>query len=334
MKAIIPVAGAGTRLRPHTYTQPKALIPVAGKPILGHIIDQLLDAGVEEFIFIIGYLGEKVKQYVEEKYTDLSYHFVVQEDRSGVGHAIWSARELFEGEKDLFITLGDTIVDAELKDMLKIKSSAVGVKKVQDPRDFGVAVMDDKDVIRHLVEKPDIPKSNMALVGIYLIRNCAKLFNVLDEMIGQEDRSHGEFQLTDALMGLIDNGEEIRGFRVNGWYDLGKMDVLLDTNAILLRKIGDLAKAEWERDNVIVVEPVSVSEGAKISNAIIGPNVTIGEHTHIDGSIVRNSIIGSYASLKNVTLVNSLIGNDTSISGSVHKLNIGDNTNIDLSGGK
>jgi glucose-1-phosphate thymidylyltransferase len=334
MKAIIPVAGAGTRLRPHTYTQPKALMPVAGKPILSHIIDQLVNVGVQEFVFIIGYLGEKVKSFVEEKHAGITAHFINQTDRAGVGHAIWSAKDLIQEQDDLVIILGDTIVDANLKEILSDDHSVIGVKKVQDPRKFGVAVIDENDWITNLVEKPEIPRSNMALVGIYRIREAQKLVQVLDQMI-QNGSERKEYQLTDALMEMINQGTKMKAFRVNNWYDLGNMDVLLESNAILLKKFGDLAhQATWQENNVILIEPVSVSEGAQITNSIIGPYVTIGENSIIESSIVKNSIIGSYATIKDVTLFDSLIGNDTSIIGSIQRLNIGDNTEIDLSGDK
>ena len=176
MKAIIPVAGAGTKLRPHTYTQPKALIPLAGKTILSIIVDQLSEAGINEFIFIVGYLGEKIKDYVHEKYPDLQVHFVQQSDRHGIGHAIQLAKEIV-GEDELFIVLGDTICEYDVKAVLDMPYSVLGVKKVDDPRDFGVAEIGEDGFITKVVEKPQIPKSNMALVGIYRIKETGFLFS-------------------------------------------------------------------------------------------------------------------------------------------------------------
>ena len=173
MKAIIPVAGAGTKLRPHTYTQPKALIPLAGKTVLSIIVDQLRDAGVNEFIFIVGYLGDKIQDYVKTNYPSLSVHFVYQNDRQGIGHAVRLTKSIVAGD-DVIIVLGDTICDFNVPEVIKSETSMIGVRKVDDPRNFGVAEMDAENTITHVVEKPQIPKSNMALVGIYMIRETDK----------------------------------------------------------------------------------------------------------------------------------------------------------------
>src|SRR5215210_795188 len=182
MKAIIPVAGAGTKLRPHTYTQPKALIPLAGKTILSIIVDQLLDAGIHEFIFIIGYLGEKIQDYVKERYPDLTTHFIQQSERYGIGHAISLTKDIV-GDDEMFIVLGDSICEYNVKEVLDNPHSVLGVKRVDDPRDFGVAEINEDGFIGRVVEKPHIPKSNMALVGIYRIKETPVLFNCLDNNI-------------------------------------------------------------------------------------------------------------------------------------------------------
>ena len=175
MKAIIPVAGAGTKLRPHTYTQPKALIPLAGKTILSINVDQLHEAGINEFIFIVGYLGEKIQDYVKEKYPDLTVHFIFQNERKGTAHAIELTRKIV-GDDELFIALGDTICEYDINAVLASPWSILGVKKVDDPRNFGVAEIDEKGFITRVVEKPAIPKSNMALVWLYKIKNSGILF--------------------------------------------------------------------------------------------------------------------------------------------------------------
>jgi glucose-1-phosphate thymidylyltransferase len=168
MKAIIPVAGAGAKLRPHTYTQPKALIPIAGKTILSFIVDQLHEAGINEFIFIIGYLGDKIEDYVRTTYPNLNCHFIEQSERQGTGHAIELTREKV-GNEPVFVALGDTICEYDVKDMINSPFNMLAVKKVDDPRNFGVAEMDGDGFIAHVVEKPSIPKSNLALVGLYKI---------------------------------------------------------------------------------------------------------------------------------------------------------------------
>jgi glucose-1-phosphate thymidylyltransferase len=329
MKAIIPVAGAGTKLRPHTYTQPKALIPLAGKTILSIIVDQLKEAGINDFIFIIGYLGDKIKDYVNEKYPDLNAHFVNQTERQGIGHAIRLTKEIV-GDDEVFIVLGDTICEYDVTDVMNQPYSVLGIKRVDDPRDFGVAELGEDSFISRVVEKPQIPKSNMALVGIYRIKESGLLFNCLDDNIRNQVKSRGEFSLTDAIECMISKGARFQSFKVQNWFNCGKKETLLQSNATLLKKFGGIISKEHHFENTIIIPPVSMAPGCDIKNSIIGPNVTIGEKTNISYSVIKDSIIGSFADLSDIVLAKSLIGSDTEIKGESRSLNIGDNTEIDL----
>ena len=329
MKAIIPVAGTGTKLRPHTYTQPKALIPLAGKNILSIIIDQLHDAGINDFIFIVGYLGEKIQDYVKSKYPDLTCHFVYQNERYGTGHAIELTKEIV-GTDEVFIVLGDTIAEYDIKEVLNSKYSMLGIKKVDDPRNFGVAEIDEDGFIHRVVEKPSIPKSNMALVGLYKIKETDMLFNCLQKIIQRGNETHVEFNLTDALECMIEQDAKFKSFKVQNWYDCGRKESLLQSNATLLRKMGGKVSGQERFENTIIIPPVSIGEGCEIKNSVIGPNVAIGEHTVLNYTIVKDSIIGSFSKLYDVVLDDSLIGSDTGIKGETRSLNIGDDTDIDL----
>ncbi len=329
MKAIIPVAGAGTKLRPHSYTQPKALIPLAGKTVLSIIVDQLREAGINEFIFIVGYLGDKIQDYVKTKYPGLKAHYVHQMDRQGVGHAIRLTRNIVNGE-EIFVVLGDSICEYDVKEVVNSPHSMIGVRKVDDPRDFGVAEINEQGIIDHVVEKPNIPKSNMALVGVYKIRESEQMFQCLENNIRQGLRSHGEYSLTDALDCMISMGTGFRSFKVDSWFDCGRRETLLESNAILLKKFGSSVANEEKFENTVIVQPVSIAPGCVIKNSIIGPNVAIGENTTIDSSIIKNSIIGSFSSLFDIVLESSIIGSDTDLKGETRTLNIGDNTSIDL----
>lgn len=332
MKAIIPVAGAGTKLRPLTYTQPKALIPIAGKTILSVIIDQLQDAGVSEFVFVIGYLGEKIERYLQKNYPGLSYTLVNQTDRKGTGHAIWLTRNAVNNE-EVMIVLGDTICDYDVKKVLSSNVSQIGVRKVDDPRGFGVAELNDSDKVLKVVEKPLIPKSNMAMVGVYYIKETEAMYKALDKHLNHRADEEGEYHLTNALQYMIEQGTVMHGFRVNNWFDCGKKENLLYTNAILLKEQSE-QKGEkatsYQYDTSVIIPPVSIAEGCTISNSIIGPNVTIGEFTNIKASIIKDTIIGSYAELDEVVLHSSIIGSDAFVRGLSQSLNIGDNTEIDL----
>lgn len=329
MKAIIPVAGAGTKLRPHTYTQPKALIPLAGKTILSFIVDQLHDAGIQEFIFIVGYLGEKIQEYVKQTYPDLTCHFVYQNERLGTGHAIELTKSLVNDD-EVFVVLGDTICEYDVKEVIDSPYSMLGIKKVDDPRNFGVAELDEEGFIDHVVEKPAIPKSNMALVGLYKIKESHFLYECLEFLFAQDIRSYGEYNLTDALDCMIKRGARFKAFRVKNWFDCGKKETLLETNAILLKKYGGEVHESVQNDNAIIIPPVSIGAGCTLKNAIIGPHVTVGANTTVFFSTVRDSIIGAYTHLFEVVLDNSLIGSDASVKGLSRSLNIGDNTEIDF----
>ncbi|MBP6455176.1 MAG: nucleotidyltransferase family protein [Chitinophagaceae bacterium] len=329
MKIIIPVAGAGTMLRPHTYTQPKPLIPLAGKTIISHIIDQFVELGQHEFIFVIGYLGEKIKNYILEKHPEINAKFVVQEERLGTGHAIFLAKEFVEKNEEIFIIYGDTIIDYPIKEIIDNPISQIGVKKVDDPRMFGVAILNEHKKLVQLVEKPTIPKSNLALVGVYKIIESEALFEVIENDLKKVSK-HEEYPLTAAFQGLLNKNISIEVFEVNDWFDCGKKENLLITNAILLDKLEYASSEIPFFDNTIIVHPVSIAEGCDISNSIIGPHVSIGEKTVISNSIISNSIIGSYSEIEKIVFQSSLIGSDAKIKGNNQSLNIGDNTEIDL----
>lgn len=329
MKAIIPVAGAGTKLRPHTYTQPKALIPLAGKTILSIIVDQLHEAGINEFIFIVGYLGEKIQHYVKANYPGLNCHFVYQNERYGTGHAIDLAKEIV-GEDQVLIVLGDTIAEFDVKAMIASPHSMLAVKKVDDPRNFGVAEIEETGFISRVVEKPAIPKSNMALVGIYKIIETNVLFICIKNLMEKAGRATADLTLTDALECMIQAGARFKSVRVQNWFDCGKKETILKSNATLLKKFGGKVSGMERFENTIIIPPVSIAEGCEIKNSVIGPNVSIGENTTLIYTIVKESIIGSFSKLYDVVLDDSLIGSDTGIKGETRSLNIGDNTDIDL----
>jgi glucose-1-phosphate thymidylyltransferase len=323
MKAIIPVAGAGTRLKPHTHTVPKALIYVAGKPILGHILDELESLGVTEIIFIIGYLGEMITEYVDTNYRFKSY-YVRQDELNGLGQAINLARDYVQDEPILII-LGDTIFKADLQSVLNGDNSAIGVKNVRDPKRFGIVEMKNGYIAR-LVEKPDEPKSDLAIVGIYFIRNSVLLFKCLEEIIAKDIRTKGEFQLTDALQMMIDRKEKMRTFLIDGWYDCGKPETLLETNRYLLERIHH----EITVDGSIIIPPVFIADSVSIENSIIGPFVSIADNSFISNSVIKNSIVNKNSVVKNILLIESLIGDKASVNGKFNKLNVGDSSEIDF----
>ena len=330
MKIIIPVAGAGTRLRPHTYTQPKPLIPLAGKTIISFIIDSFIEQGQKDFIFIIGYLGEKIKNFITTEYPEINADFINQEERAGTGHAVFLTQDLVHENEELFIIYGDTICEYPLADFISSEESIIAVKKVDDPREFGVAQIGADDYIQQVIEKPRIPKSNMAMVGIYKINESTKFFDLMRQDI-DELETEEEYSLTTALESLIKSGVRIKSHAVANWYDCGKKEILLETNAILLEKMEYPSEGIPFFENSIVIHPVSIGKDCDISNSIVGPNVTIADNTQINGSVISDSIIGSFSEIHNVLLNQSIIGSDAIIRGKNQSLNIGDNTELDLS---
>jgi|YelNatPaOPRAMG01_1025707.scaffolds.fasta_scaffold00111_36 glucose-1-phosphate thymidylyltransferase len=324
MQAIIPVAGLGSRLKPHTYSTPKVLLNVGGKPILGHILDKLIEEEIFDATFVIGHLGDMIKDYVRKKYPSIKSEFVEQQEMEGLGHAIYTAIPTFKQE-EIFIILGDTIFDVNLKNVFKNKRSALGVKIVDDPRRFGVAIVKD-GFIRKLVEKPQTPVSNLALVGLYYIAEAEKLVYSLERLIKNDVRTKGELQLTDALQMMIEAGEKISTFPVDGWYDCGKPETLLSTNRYLL----DLKSVSPQFKNVVINRPVFIAEDVKISNSVIGPYATIDCGCEVEDSIIKNSIIGSKAIVSKAMLENSIIGNNSIIRGTYKRLNSGDSSEIDF----
>ena len=324
MKAIIPVAGIGTRLRPHTLSQPKVLLNVAGKPIIGHIMDKLIASGIEEAIVIVGYLGEMIESYLTEHY-DIKFTFVTQEERLGLAHAIRMCRPHVEKDEPVFIILGDTIFDVELGEVLQSDVSTLGVRKVEDPKRFGIAITEGNSIVK-LIEKPNEPVGNLAIVGLYYIRESDAMFDCIDTLVSRDIRTKGEYQLTDALQMMLENGIPFSTFPVSDWYDCGKPETLLETNEILLQN----SEPVPARPGCIIREPVFIAPSATIENAIIGPNTSIGEDAVIVDAIVKNSIIGTGSRVRHVMLDHSIVGHQADLSGEPHHANIGDFSEIKL----
>jgi glucose-1-phosphate thymidylyltransferase len=323
MRAVIPVAGVGTRLRPHTYSLPKVLLNVAGKPILAHILDSLIEQSIEHATIITGYMGKLVEEYVLNRYSNIKFDFVVQEKLLGLGHAIWTGRKTYNND-ELMIILGDTIFDVDLGLAVQSSKNSIGVKEVNDPRRFGVVVNDENGKILKLIEKPETPVSNLAIVGIYYIKDTALLNNSLDELMNKDIKTRGEYQLTDAMQLMIDKGADFSTFSVDGWYDCGKPETLLSTNRFLLDQKPSINLLE----DSIIIPPVFISDNAVVESSVIGPYASIADGAIVKDSIIRNSIISFGAKVTSSLLEESIIGNDAEVTGHFHRLNVGDSSQI------
>jgi glucose-1-phosphate thymidylyltransferase len=325
VRAIIPVAGVGTRLRPHTHTVPKALINVAGKPILAHILDDLSKLGVARVVLVVGYMGDRIEAFVRREYPHLSPEFVEQPDPKGLGHAVHLAAKA-AGGGPVLIDLGDTIIRADLSRLDGDPPSMLGVREVPDPRRYGIVELQDGRVAR-LTEKPENPASNLAIVGFYYIRNSALLFECLDDLIRRDVRTRGEYQLTDALQLMLERGEVMLPLPVDAWFDCGSPETLLDANRELLDRAGDGAVLPGS----LVLPPVSIAPDAVVESSIVGPHVTVAPGVTLKRCSVRNSIINENARVEEIFLEDSVIGENAQVRGRHKRLNVGDSSEVELS---
>ncbi len=325
MNIIIPAAGEGVRLRPHTHTIPKPLINIAGKPILGHIIDSVLPLQPDNICIVIGHHGLKIEDYIKREYSEIfkNFIFVHQEKRQGLGHAIFVSLEKIDKETDLLILLGDTVFDVDFKDTIKEKKNIIAVAETEEPQRFGIVEVDGIRV-KNLVEKPKEPPSNLAIVGIYYFLNGSKLFYALKKLIDENIKTKNEYQLTDGMRLLLET-EEIYIKKINGWYDCGKIDTLLETNRFLLKKTNKYKSYK----NTVIIPPVYIPEDVDISNSIIGPFVSCGKKVKIKNSIIKDSIINEGGKVENVLLSDSIIGVDAVITENFKVVNIGDSSIIE-----
>ncbi|MFC2150320.1 sugar phosphate nucleotidyltransferase [Calditrichota bacterium] len=325
MKVIIPAAGFGSRLRPHTFTTPKILLPVAGRPIVAHILDQVIAAGADEINIIVGHLGEQVRKWVGENY-DIPVEYCEQPEMLGLAHAVLMG--LKPDDEDVLIILGDSILGMDLNSAVKLRSSAIGVKEVEDPRRFGVVVVENGKVVK-MVEKPTELVSHLAIVGVYYIKSGATLHKAIVDIMDSEIKVKGEFQITDALQTMVDWGEDITTFSVQDWYDCGKPDALLQTNRYLFDS-GKVASRHPEPKDGTIIPPVSIAPDVRIEKSVVGPYVSIGSGSVIRNSIVRDTIIGDDACLERSIVDESLIGNRAYVSGSFEKINVGQSSQIGI----
>jgi len=340
MHVIIPVAGFGTRLRPQTYTKPKPLVNVAGKPILGHILDRLAGLDLERVVFVVGYLGEQIRDYVESNY-DLPTRYVEQKELLGQAHAIGLTREHIRGP--VLIAFVDTIFETNLHELGQIRGDGViYVKEVEDPRRFGVVTVVDGH-IRRFVEKPSQPISNLAVIGLYYVRPYQQLFERIEELQQRNLRTEGEYYLADAFQLMVDRGTRLEARAVDVWQDCGTPDSILSANRYLLeRNVYNSIRP----DGCIVTPPAFIAPDADVRSSVLGPYVYIGSKSRVQGSIVgpyvsvaaggcieqsivRDSIVNEQAQITSAQLSHSLVGQYAHLRGSFQRFNVGDSSEID-----
>jgi glucose-1-phosphate thymidylyltransferase len=331
MKAIIPVAGIGTRLQPLTNKVPKVLLNVAGKTMLFHLIDELIASGrIDKIILIIGYLGSQIKDAVNNAYGQnpkISFEFVEQKGMLGLGHAIYHAKD-FVSNEPVLVVLGDTIFEFDLEKMLSSEHSALGVKEVEDIRRWGI-VESEKGFITRMIEKPsgpEITKSKSAIAGIYLIKDGQKLFDAVRHLMANDIKTKDEYQVTDAMQKMIDDGEKFVPFEIN-WFDCGKPETLLSANAYLLERDHSSVKQEIAIDTIII-PPVFIGNNCIIQNSTIGPYTTLADGSSVINSTVKNSIIYEHAKVEDAELDEVILGHGENIKGVHNKIIQADGTEL------
>jgi len=318
MQVIIPVAGVGTRLRPHTLTTAKPLLHVAGKPVLQHILDRLEGLPITNLILITGHLSEQFNE-LNTKYPVIT---VKQDKQLGTAHAINLAKPYVK--EPVLIIFADTVFDADMSVIMSAKADGIiWAKEVDDYQRFGVVVHKDK-VMQRIVEKPTEPISKLANIGVYYIADYKSLFEGIEHIIKNDIRPKGEYFLTDAFQHMIDHGKKILVEPVQGWYDCGTWECLIDTNRILL----DKQPKHRDIPGCVIIEPVWIEDGATISHSVIGPHVSVAAGTVIENSIISESIINKNASITNAVLTASIIGDDAVVHSTPKKVSAGAHSNL------
>jgi glucose-1-phosphate thymidylyltransferase len=331
VKVVIPLAGKGTRLRPHTYTTPKPLLHVGGRPVMSYILDDLLELGVEEAVFITGYLKENIEEYIRAEYPQLTSHFVVQEVQDGTAGAVKLAEPYID--EDLLIIFVDTLFDADLSVIKEIPAGDGGViwaKEVEDYQRFGVIVTDDDGYMKRIIEKPSDPVSKLANIGLYYIRDWELLFEGIDDTLNSSLGAGGEYYLTDAFQYMIDKGSRIRTLEVAGWYDCGKPETLIETNRHLLETTR--GRRPDSGGNSRTEGPVRVEEGVTLREAQVGPNVTLEAGTSVRSSRIRDSIVGRDVVLEDCDLHHSIIGDRAVVRGVKGSVSVAADSTIEAGG--
>jgi glucose-1-phosphate thymidylyltransferase len=327
MKVVLPMAGFGTRLRPLTWSKPKPLVPVAGKPVVGHVLDMFTTLpNLEEVVFIVGYLGERVQEYVRRAYPGLHGRYVEQKDLLGQSQAIWLAREHLRGP--ILISFVDTLMENNLQHALKNPADAIAwVKRIENPRRFGVAELGPDGLVKRLVEKPGDAQNNLVVVGCYYIPSGENLIAAIQRQMDEGIRLGEEFFLADALNILLAGGLRMRVEEVTVWEDCGKPETLLHANRYLLEHGKDNSAAS-RREGVVIVPPVFIDPDAVVERSIIGPHVSLAAGCRIENSIIRNSIVDERAEISRMVISESLVGCQARLAGRFGSFLVGDSSEV------
>ncbi len=330
MKAVIPLAGKGTRLRPHTLHTPKPLLKVAGKPVLSFILDDLIELGIEEMVFIVGYLRDEMQAWIEEHYPNIRGHYVVQEVQNGTAGATALAEPFIDEE--VLIVFADAVLELDyglVRTLAEEHAGVIWAKEVEDYQRYGVIVTNDDGTMARIIEKPSEPISKLANIGLYYIRDHELLFEGIRHTLASEPGKGGEFYLTEAFQYMVDQGAQLLTAPVEGWWDAGKPETLLETNAHLLEGERGGVAADATVEEARIVEPVRIEAGAHVRGGTIGPNVTIERNARVVDCELRDCVIGAEAELARCRLHDSLVGGLATVTDVTGSLSVADYSVVD-----
>lgn len=328
LKIIIPMAGLGTRLRPHTWSKPKPLVQVAGKTVLAHLLDSfktLPDPDNIELVFIIGYLGDRVREYMTEYFPTVKAHYVVQPEMKGQSQALHLAKEFLQGP--IMVVFADTLAETDFSMVGKEDLDGYAwVKSVPDPRRFGVAEVNSQGYISRLVEKPTSMDNNKVVIGLYYYRQGEILLSAIETQLSSGKTFKGEYFLTDATTIMLEGGAKMKTIDVHAWLDAGTSEALLETNAHLLDRLGADQPLPAHGADVKIIPPVIIHPSVKLNRCQVGPHVSITRNCTIEDSILKDSIIDEDCEIRNAQLIHSLIGRNVIVDGVNGAVDLGDNS--------
>jgi len=328
MKLLIPMAGKGTRLRPHTLIKSKPMLKVAGKTMLQHLLDPFVKLNITEVIFVVNPgQGDKIVELVKKNYK-FNARFVEQKVADGTAGAVILAKEFIT--EDLIIIYADTLNDADLSIVKKSQKDKVSggifwAKEVENYQAFGVLVTDEKGYITKIVEKPKEPISKLANIGMYYIKDYKLMIEGLDYLYKNKITQNGEYFLVHAFQYMIDKGVKFEVARIVGWYDCGTLPALLETNQILLKKMHTV---DSKTINSVIIPPVFIDKNVVIENSIVGPNVSIASGCVLKNSMIKNSILDHDTKLTDVKLKDSTLGENVTLTSTSKKLHLGDYSEV------
>lgn len=331
LKIVIPMAGLGTRVRPHTWSKPKPLMSLAGKTVLDHILatfNTLPGNQKYEYVFIVGHMADQVEKHMQTHYPQVKTYYVEQTEMKGQSHAIWLARQYLDGP--MLMVFSDTLIETDLSTIPDENADIVAwVKPVPDPQRFGVAQLGENGLITRLVEKPTDKSNNLVLVGFYYFKDAQALLSAIEEQMERNIQLKGEYFIVDAINIMLGRGMKARTQKVEVWLDAGVPQTVLETNRYLLEHGMDNSIA-CHCDEAVIIPPVFIHPSAELKNAVIGPYASIGAECYISASVIRNSILDDKAEVIDAILDSSLVGRHVRIEGRPSTINIGDDSVISL----